>query len=196
MKIDADNYKQFTVFAFVLIGISTAIAYLIFNFFGEQFSHLPTIIQLVISMPTVPAIYATLFFLFDRFLWKWPFFKFVGIVVADDLNGTWEGVIKSSWDDFKTEILAELIIKQTATSIKICGKFNESRSVSIHEYFGRSEMHDQTALYYFYKNDPNYDAPATMAYARGFNYSDLRQTEEGPVWLLLFRQGPSQPRHH
>lgn len=167
MHVDSDNYKQLTVFALVLIAISTFIAYLLYAVFGDQFAKLPVIVQIVISIPTVPAIYAALFFLFDRVLWKWRIFRYLGIVVADDLSGRWEGVINSSWDAFKSDISAELRIKQNATTIKIYGKFNQSRSVSVHEHFGRSDMHDETALYYFYKNDPNYDAPPTMAMHEG-----------------------------
>ncbi|MBP9836812.1 MAG: hypothetical protein KBC78_03180 [Candidatus Pacebacteria bacterium] len=167
MNVNSNNYKQYTFFALILIGISTFIAYIIFIAIGPQFSKLPAIIQIVISIPTVPAIYAGIFFVFDKYLWKYKFFKSIGILLADDLNGTWKGIARSSWDDFKGEIPVEFVINQTATSIKVCGKFNQSRSVSIHEYFGKNDMHNQTALYYFYKNDPNYDAPATMAMHEG-----------------------------
>lgn len=167
MQINSNNYKQLTFFALVLIGISTLLAYLLFTYLGEAFSELPVFIQIIVSIPSVPAIYAFLFFLFDRYLWKWSALKSIGLVVADDLSGKWEGVIKSSWDKFATDIPSELIIKQTATSIKIYGKFNQSRSVSIYEHFGRSDTHNQTVLYYFYKNDPNYDAPTTMSMHEG-----------------------------
>lgn len=167
MHIDSDNYKQLTIFALVLITISTAVAYSLYIIFGTEFSKLPVLLQIVFSIPTVPAIYAALFFLFDRVIWKWKIFRYLGIVVADDLNGRWEGVIKSSWDNFQSDISAEFQIKQTATTIKVRGRFNQSRSVSVHEHFGHNEMHDQTALYYFYKNDPNYDATPTMAMHEG-----------------------------
>ena len=167
MNINSNNYKQHTLFICVLIGISTLLGYLLSIFLGEQFSKLPTIIQIAISIPSVPTIYAFLFFLFDRYLWKWSFFRFINIVISDDLNGTWNGIMKSSWDEFSADITTKLVIKQTATTIKIWGTFNQSHSVSIHEYFGRNEMHNQSALYYFYKNDPNYDAPRTMAMHEG-----------------------------
>lgn len=167
MQINSNNYKQLTFFVLILIGVSTLIAYTLFVFFGDKFSKLPILVQLVISVPTVPGIYAILFLLFDKWLWKLKVFRYIGIVVSDDLNGVWVGEMKSSWDNFQTSIPTELRIKQTATTIKVCGKFNQSRSVSIHEYFGKNDMHNQTALYYFYKNDPNYDAPQTMAMHEG-----------------------------
>lgn len=129
-------------------------------------------------MPSIPTICTALFLLFDRFLWKWRGFKYIGIVTFDNLNGHWEGIIKSSWDEYQNDIPAKLTIKQTATSIKIYGKFNQSNSVSIHEYFGRNEMHDQTALYYFYKNDPRYDAVRTMAMHEGSAILTYNRDEE------------------
>ena len=167
MNISSNNYKRFTLFALVLIGISTALAYLIFILFGEWFSAQPTYVQIVLSMPTVPTIYAAFFFLFNRYFWRCGIFKAVGIVVADDLNGTWKGVMKSSHDQLQQEISAELVIEQTATSIKICGKFDQSRSISTHEHFGKGDMYNQTVLHYFFKNDPNYDAVPTMAMHEG-----------------------------
>ncbi len=167
MQINSNNYKQLTFFALVLIGISTLLAYLLFISLGKAFSKLPVFIQIIVSIPSVPVIYAIIFFLFDKYIWKWSMLRNLGLVITDDLNGKWEGVIKSSWDHFVADIPAELIIKQTATSIKIHGKFNQSRSVSIYEHFGRSDVSNQTVLYYFYRNDPNYDAPATMAMHEG-----------------------------
>ncbi len=167
MHIDSDNYKQLTIFALVLIAISTLITFGLYLIFGKQISKLHAVWQMFISIPTVPAIYAMLFFSFDKYLWRFRFFRYIGIVVSDDLSGVWTGTIKSSWDSFKSDIQAELRIVQSATTIKIYGKFNESRSVSLHEHFGKNEMLGETALYYFYKNDPNYDASPTMAMHEG-----------------------------
>lgn len=167
MQINSNNYKKLTLFALILIGLSGLIAYAFFIFLGDKFAKLPVWVQLIASFPSVPAVYAVFFFLFDRIFWKSKIFKYLGVIVTDNLNGVWEGEMRSSWDNFQSSIPTELKIRQTATTIKVCGKFNQSRSISIHEYFGRNDTHDQTALYYFYKNDPNYDAPATMAMHEG-----------------------------
>jgi len=123
--------------------------------------------QIFISIPSVPAIYVFLFFLFDKYLWKLKMFKSLGLVIADDLNGKWIGIVKSSYEKFATNIDAQLVIKQTATKIKIHGIFNKSKSVSIHENFGRSEIDNKTALFYFFRNEPEYDAVSTMAIHEG-----------------------------
>lgn len=186
MKIDSGNYQRMTIFAFVLAGTSVFLAHLLFILLEKSFGQLPEFIQLFFSIPSVPSIYAMLFYVFDRWAWRLPMFKHLGVIDVDDLNGHWEGVIRTSWRNSQGEdpgdIPAELTIKQTATSIKIHGKFNQSRSVSIHEHFGRSEMLDQMALHYFYRNDPNYNAAPTMAMHEGstiLTYDKTRKVLSG-----------------
>lgn len=163
MKINTNNYKQFTILILILVGISTLVMYGISAVFEKQGIKIPWYIE----TPSIPSIYALLFWLFDKHLWKCKFFKKIGLVIADDLNGKWKGVVKSSYDNFKNETPIELDITQSATKIKICGVFNESKSVSVHENFGRSELDNQTALYYFFRNEPRYDAVKTMAIHEG-----------------------------
>ena len=146
MNIDNNNYKKFTVFILILVAISTLIMYTVSAFCEKHGIKIPWYIE----TPSIPSIYALLFLSFDKFFWKFKVFKKTGIIIADDLNGKWKGIVKSSYDDFTSDIVAELIIKQTATKIQICGIFNQSKSVSVHENFGRSEIDNQTALYYFF----------------------------------------------
>lgn len=163
MNISSNNYKSFTVFILVLVGVSALFIYGI-SIFLERFS---ISIPFYIETPSIPAVYAVLFWTFDKYLWKMPIFKKLGIIIADDLNGKWVGIVRSSYDEFKTDIHAELVIKQTATRVKIYGKFNQSKSVSVHENFGISEADDQIALFYFFRNEPSYDATQTMATHEG-----------------------------
>lgn len=163
MKINSNNYKNFTALILILVGISALVIYGISELFTKYSINIPWFI----GTPSIMGVYAFLFYLFDKYLWKFKIFKKLGIVIGDDLNGKWVGIIKSSYDDFQKDIYAELNIVQTASSIKIHGKFNESKSVSVHENFGLSEMDNQTALYYFYRNEPQYDAIQTMAIHEG-----------------------------
>lgn len=164
MNIDNNNYKQFTYFILFLIAISTTISYLISLLLKKCQINVPFYIDLPIS---AIGIYSIFFGLFDNYFWKFSFFRRIGIIIADDLNGKWIGIVKSSYDDFKADIEAELNIKQTATRIKICGTFNQSKSVSVHENFSRSEIDNNVALFYFFRNEPKYDAVATMAIHEG-----------------------------
>lgn len=164
MNINGNNYKQFTVFILLLVGISAAIVYAI----SYALTQYGVVVPFYIQAPSIPGVYAFLFLLFDRILWKKiKLFKKLGIIIADDLNGKWVGTLKSSYDNFATDIEAQLIIEQTATRIKICGTFNKSKSVSIHENFGRSEIDNRVALFYFFRNEPAYDATQTMAMHEG-----------------------------
>lgn len=164
MNINNDNYRQFTYFILALIGLSVVISYEISLLLKQYQIIVPFYVDLPIS--TI-GVYSILFWVFNNHLWKWAFFKKIGIVVADDLNGKWEGNIKSSYDKHQKSIKANLTIEQTATRIKICGTFDQSKSVSIHENFSRSEIDNKVALFYFFRNEPNYDAVETMAIHEG-----------------------------
>lgn len=163
MNVNNDNYRQFTYFILILVGISAFVVYGITTLLKQNQIDVPFYIEL----PSIPAVYGFLFLLFDKYLWKKPLFRTLGIVVADDLNGKWEGKVKSSYDKHQTEIKAVLTIEQTATRIKICGLFDKSKSVSVHENFSRSELDNKVALFYFFRNEPSYDAVETMAIHEG-----------------------------
>ena len=164
MKINRENHKYLTYFILILIAISTVLSYGISLFLKKNNLNIPFYIDLPIA---TTAIYSILFMWFDKKLWKLGIFKRLGIITAEDLNGKWIGHIKSSYDKFATEIPTELIIKQTGTTVKIQGKFNQSKSISVHEDFGISEIDQSTALFYFYRNVPNNDAESTMAIHEG-----------------------------
>lgn len=173
MNINNDNYKQFTFFILVVVGLSTAIMYSITVMLQKYGINIPWYIE----TPSIPAIYALLFYIFDKFLWKNKIFRLLGIVVADDLSGKWNGAVKTSYDNFQKEIPIELQIEQSATQVKICGTFGQSKSVSIHENFSISEIDNQVALFYFFRNEPNYDAPETMAIHEGAVKLTFNKTE-------------------
>lgn len=163
MNINSNNYKSFTFFVLFLVGISTLLTYA----FSYCLSSLDITVPFYVETPSVLGIYAILFWLFDKYLWKFSIFRKLGIVISSDLNGKWVGIIKSSYDNFLTETKAEIVIEQTATKVKLCGTFNKSKSVSVHENFGKSEVDNQVALFYFFRNEPSYDAVETMAIHEG-----------------------------
>jgi hypothetical protein len=163
MNINVDNYKNFSYFIVALITLSVFVAYLL----DITFKEFGITIPFYIEVPSVSGIYVALFTYFNNVAWKNPLFQKLGILIADDLNGSWVGTIKSSHDKFKSDIYAKLIIEQSATKIKIYGQFNESKSVSIHENFGSCEVDNKVALFYFFRNEPEYDAVETMSMHEG-----------------------------
>lgn len=75
--------------------------------------------------PTI--IYKTLFCLFDKWVWKWPFIsKWIGI---PNLTGSYKGILISSFDKEK-QIDMELCISQTFTHIGFVSTFGDSSSHS------------------------------------------------------------------
>lgn len=172
MKINSNNYKQFTCFVLVLIALSSVCVYFFNTYLQSHNIQMPFYVE----APSISFIYGLLFYFFDRYLWKLNFFKKLNIIIAEDLNGEWTGKAKSSFDEFNNEIDVKLIIKQTATKITIQGKFNQSKSISLNANFEKSEVDDSVALFYFYRNEPNYDAIKTMS------------THEGSVKLIYNKE--------
>lgn len=164
MKLNLNNYKRITLFLAFLISLSAYLSYFLSLKLKELGIEVPFYVEIPLS---APAIYYIFFELFNNYLWKLPIFNWLGIIDFDNLNGRWLGKIKSSYDNFVSDIPAELNIVQKATSIKIRGKFNESKSISLHEDFCFSDIDQTTALFFFYRNVPEYNATNTMAIHEG-----------------------------
>lgn len=182
MKLSLNNYKKITFFLGFLIGISAYLSYFLSIKLKEFGIEIPFYIEIPIS---APAIYYILFELFNNYFWKIPVFKWLKIIDFDNLNGVWKGSIRSSYDNYKTDIPAELTIKQNATSIKVRGKFNQSKSISLHEDFCYSEIDQTTALFYFYRNEPDYNAINTMSIHEGsvkLNYNKSSNSITGSYY--------------
>lgn len=164
MKLNSDNFKTFSVFFLVLIGVSTVISMLITNLIRSNNVLVPFYLDLPIS---IPAIHYAMFYSFNKWFWKFRVFKLLKITSFDDLNGVWTGELQTSFYEFNKPIKVELHIAQTATSVKIRGIFPNSKSISFNENFCFSEIDESTALFYFYRNEPTSAAINTMAMHEG-----------------------------
>jgi len=117
-----------------------------------------------VESPSVLFFYGLLFVIFDR--WLWQYFKKIDFVKTPNLNGVWNGNLKSSFDNHSAEVKANLKIFQTWTSIKILlatdqsSSHSESASVVIDAPEGKY-------LSYQYINDPKSNAVETMGIHRG-----------------------------
>lgn len=181
MEITENNYKPLSMLVFILITISVFLSYAIVNILEIIKIKVPFYVEI----PSVGGIYSLIFWVFNNYLWKYDIFRILGIITVDNLEGEWEGVLKSSYDNFVKDIPAKLTIHQKATSIRICGQFNQSKSVSLNAGFGYSGVEDKTALFYFYRNEPNFNAPQTMAMHEGsvkLIYNKDSQSLEGSYY--------------
>ena len=74
-------------------------------------------IDSVKQLPTVITIYATLSYIFTKWLWRMPILQ-GWLVPFPDLQGTWQGEIRTTWKDSDagpngSPIPVILVIKQT-----------------------------------------------------------------------------------
>jgi hypothetical protein len=110
------------------------------------------------KLPDVVTIYIALSLIFTRWLWRLPILQ-GWLVPFPDLQGTWEGELKSTWKDPKTgEVIAAipvtLTITQTFSSVSCALFTRESESFSTTAQISRED--DSGALYlnFNYTNRP------------------------------------------
>jgi hypothetical protein len=109
-------------------------------------------------LPTVAIIDGVLIAIFIKWGWKLWIFK-NWLVPFPDLNGTWEGTIKTTWIDPKTgqtpaPIPAILTIKQTFTKISCVMRTAEMTSYSFSEDFKLESDNQLKQLSYSYTSKP------------------------------------------
>src|SRR5882724_13381715 len=77
------------------------------------------------KLPDVVTVYVVLLFIFTKWLWRLPIFQ-GWLVPFPDLQGTWDGELRSTWKDATGRIIAPvpmtLVIRQTFSSIS-CALF-------------------------------------------------------------------------
>jgi hypothetical protein len=70
-------------------------------------------------VPGVFAVFGLLYTLFDRCCWKWKCFHALGLVKTPDLNGEWNTISNSSFNNFEKDYEGMVKICQTWTHISI-----------------------------------------------------------------------------
>ncbi len=168
MRLTSENYENFSRFVIILVAISAACAFSLQTIITKVAPNFPFWPQFfLLEIPATSAFFWLFFELFDKYFWKWKFFRTIGIVDGPDLSGNWEGKFKSSFDNFATEYPVTMTITQTATKIEVHTQFNQSRSGSLTASFEKSNIDGTTALFFFYQNRPKADAVETMAMHEG-----------------------------
>lgn len=103
-------------------------------------------------------VFGILYGLFNTVLWKWEFpFRTLGLVKIPNLNGTWSGTYKTSFDQFHTERPYEILINQTWTKMAITMNGHSSSSESTSVYM-TVENNRRICLTYSFRNDPREDS--------------------------------------
>lgn len=114
-----------------------------------------------VSFPSIGAFYAGLFFLFDRFMWKWKPLRAALQVKIPILHGEWTGLVRPASGDKAETRPATLTIDQHWSTINITLTTGRSESRSTMASTG-DERTSRPALQYVYNNEPRESAVETM----------------------------------
>jgi hypothetical protein len=126
----------------------------------------------LVSPPTVIGVYGLLWVLFDTWLWKRINRIIPGVLDVPDLNGTWSGNLKSSYDNFQSEHPVTVEIRQSWSNISIMLRTANSNSRSLTASI-LTRTSGACMLSYDYLNEPRGHAQDSMNMHRGTGYFDL-----------------------
>lgn len=119
-----------------------------------------------LSAPSVAGCYSLLYWLFDRYIWRWGPLHKLGLLSVPDLNGRWDGEVDSSHGSEGTRANISVNILQRWSTILIILESDESISRSTMASF-RTRDTDRPEVTYAYLSEPNNKAPRTMEIHRG-----------------------------
>lgn len=138
-----DSNERVSVLFFIALA-SIGIMYLIQLWIKEFPWYLET--------PSPFLIFTFLFWIFNNYFWK--VLVRINMIKTPNLNGSYEGFLKSSYDEYKTKLNVTLSVKQSWTHILITQTTETSKSCSI---IGSVLIHKKCdpVLIYSYQNDPN-----------------------------------------
>lgn len=128
-----------------------------------------------IDAPSVMGFYGLIYTLFDQFIWQLQL-GYVRFSEIPNIQGTWVGVIRSSYNG-GTEVRGVLLyIRQTWTKISIQLETDKSRSCSTMAAVN-TEKFSEAGLKYEFMNEPSALSIQTMQPHRGTTH--LRLTPDG-----------------
>jgi hypothetical protein len=146
--------------------------------------------------PSTMGIFAILYKVFDRCLWRIQLLHRIRLLKVPLLAGKWRGHVVSSFEDHKKTHEVTVQIKQTWTKIAVLLSSDTSRS---HTLTAAVEVHapEGVVLSYQYENQPQPDAVKTMEIhigtarltfadgrsLEGYYYSGRGRQEYGQLFL-------------
>lgn len=165
-SIEGKNLKNKRI---IMIIISLVIAYLIslvVSTISDKFS----INLWWLEIPSVIGVYEGIEYLIDKFCWS----KFYGI---DSFEGTWDGYLESSYDNYNQKIpIINCIIKQNSKNICIIYEMEKSTSYSTSARLNLATINGVT-LDYDYINIPKIEENGMLNIHIGTNTLKLKGNE-------------------
>src|SRR3990167_5104108 len=158
MGVQFSKFSHQVIFLIIIPFISVIFAYLV-NVLLQDYIPYPWI--LLIDSAGVLGMYSFLFQVFNYALWQIFPTGLFQIVNVPNLNGTWMGELRSSYDKNRTPYKVRVEIIQTFSSIKVYSYFERSWSFSIVADF-HQEADGRKALHYVFRNEPRNNALPAM----------------------------------
>lgn len=157
MKTSSTNFSNYAWFILILILLGAGAAWLL----NQAFSRFSIEVPFWIEVPGAIGFAAWLYTIFDKYLWAWPLFRWLGLIDFPDFRGRWTGELKSSFSSNEAPILAVLEIKQSASEVRANMYTKESMSSSLSAGISRGSD-DVPVLRYGYLNTPEPFSVETM----------------------------------
>jgi hypothetical protein len=107
---------------FYLAGLSILVIFLL-----KHWTTMPS----WLPIPSVVALYGIFYGLFNNYIWRWGFLRTIGVIKTPNLNGVWDAISKSSFNNFSKEYYGKLEIQQTWTEISLFLDGEKATSSSI-----------------------------------------------------------------
>ena len=133
-----------------------------------------------IDAPSVAAFFSAAYWAFDRYVWRLDLLRKVGFVNVPNLDGKWNGEVKSSHGDGSSQPVS-VVIHQRWSKLAIRLDTEHSRS---HSTLAAIKTDDSITpeLTYLYFNEPRPDAQVTMEAHRGTAQLDLSGEALGGIY--------------
>lgn len=133
-----------------------------------------------IDAPSVAAFFSVAYWAFDRYVWRLEILRKIGFVNVPNLDGKWNGEVKSSHGDGSSHSVS-VVIHQRWSKMAIRLDTEQSRS---HSTLAAIKTDDSITpeLTYLYFNEPRPDAQVTMETHRGTAQLELSGEALGGIY--------------
>lgn len=114
-----------------------------------------------LDAPSTMGIFGIFYTAFDKVLWRQGWVRRIGLVKVPDLEGRWQGHVRSSFDQNSREHEVSVRIKQSWTRISLVLESTRSASQTLVGSL-QVDTPEGPVLSYQYRNEPKPDALGTM----------------------------------
>jgi hypothetical protein len=129
-----DLGKDLRIYLYSLVLSILTFFMLLLPFYDFLNNSLGFTIPIWIETPSIIGLYELYVNIFDKYLWKYEFVKWLGLPKIPNLDGSWKATIKSSFKGTQKE--ADVTICQSYSKFSMVLKTDESTSTTMMAAFG------------------------------------------------------------